>query len=53
MKTKKKTKTALPYVIVRTYSAGCFAGELVRRTGKRETTEPPRGASERDAGWCR
>jgi hypothetical protein len=25
---------ALPYVIVRTYSAGCFAGELESRDGK-------------------
>lgn len=23
-----------PYVIIRTYSAGCFAGELVSRNGK-------------------
>ena len=27
-------KKKLPYVIVRTYSAGCFAGELVSREGK-------------------
>lgn len=26
-----------PYVIVRTYSAGCFAGELVKRVGKEVT----------------
>lgn len=26
-----------PYVIVRTYSAGCFAGELLARTGKEVT----------------
>lgn len=26
--------TERPYVIVRTYSAGCFAGELIRRDGK-------------------
>lgn len=29
-----KKKSKLPYVIVRTYSAGVFAGELVRRKGK-------------------
>lgn len=33
MKTKKKTKTR-PYVVVRTYSAGVFAGELVSRKGQ-------------------
>ena len=27
-------KKAGPYVIVRTYSAGCFAGTLVSRKGK-------------------
>ena len=30
-------KQALPYVIVRTYSAGVFAGELVKRDGKEVT----------------
>ena len=29
-----KPKTELPYVIVRTYSAGVFAGTLVSRDGK-------------------
>lgn len=31
---KKATKPQLPYVIVRTYSAGVFAGELVSRNGR-------------------
>ena len=31
------TKTKRRYVIVRTYSAGCFAGELVKRIGKEVT----------------
>jgi hypothetical protein len=30
----KSTKIKLPYVIVRTYSAGVFAGELKSRKGK-------------------
>lgn len=30
----KTVKTLTPYVIVRTYSAGVFAGYLVRRKGK-------------------
>lgn len=34
MTTKKTAKPQLPYVIVRTYSAGVFAGELVSRDGK-------------------
>jgi hypothetical protein len=29
-----KSQKKLPYVIVRTYSAGAFAGELVSRKGK-------------------
>lgn len=37
MKTRKATKQKLPYVIVRTYSAGVFAGELVSREGKEVT----------------
>jgi hypothetical protein len=31
---KRSVRKSLPYVIVRTYSAGCFAGELVSRRGK-------------------
>ena len=31
---KKTQKSKLPYVIVRTYSAGVFAGELESREGK-------------------
>ena len=31
-----------PYVIVRTYSAGCFAGRLVSRTGKEATVAQAR-----------
>ena len=31
---KKVVESKLPYVIVRTYSAGCFAGELAKRDGK-------------------
>jgi len=30
----KSKKVKYPYVIIRTYSAGCFAGLLVRREGK-------------------
>ena len=30
-------KPGTPYVIVRTYSAGCFAGELTSRSGKEVT----------------
>ena len=33
-KAKKQQAAALPYVIVRTYSAGCFAGLLASRTGQ-------------------
>jgi len=32
--TKEKNTNELPYVIVRTYSAGVFAGFLVKREGK-------------------
>ena len=32
--TKKVTKTAKKYVIVRTYSAGVFAGELAEKDGQ-------------------
>lgn len=31
---KKKNTLKAPYVIVRTYSAGCFAGRLESRNGK-------------------
>ena len=34
MKKVANKSTPLPYVIVRTYSAGCFAGELFSRDGK-------------------
>jgi hypothetical protein len=34
---RKKVTTKRPYVIVRTYSAGVFAGELVSRDGKEVT----------------
>ena len=34
MATKKASTKKLDYVMVRTYSAGVFAGELVRRDGK-------------------
>lgn len=34
---KLTTKNKLPYVIVRTYSAGVFAGYLKTRTGKEAT----------------
>lgn len=33
----KKSATAERYVIVRTYSAGCFAGVFVSRTGQEVT----------------
>jgi hypothetical protein len=33
-KTPRKTAKKLPYVIVRTYSAGCFAGNLESRNGQ-------------------
>ena len=32
--TMRKTKSKLPYVIVRTYSAGAFAGNLISRKEK-------------------
>jgi len=32
-----KPQKQLPYVIVRTYSAGVFAGRLLRRSGKEAT----------------
>lgn len=35
-------KAAAPYVIVRTYSAGVFAGRLVKRTGKEVTLQHAR-----------
>ena len=34
MRTKKKPTSKRPFVIVRTYSAGVHAGELVKRDGK-------------------
>lgn len=43
MKAKKKTTTARrPYVIVRTYTAGVFAGELSVRKGKEVTLQNAR-----------
>jgi hypothetical protein len=36
------TKKRQPYVIVRTYSAGCFAGFLIKRTGKEVTLREAR-----------
>ena len=45
--TTKKAKTAtLPYVILRTYSAGCFAGELESREGQEGTLATGRRL------WC-
>jgi hypothetical protein len=35
-------KKQLPYVIVRTYSAGCFAGYLAKRTGQEVVLEQAR-----------
>ena len=37
-----KKKATAPYVIVRTYSAGCFAGRLVKRDGKEATIQQAR-----------
>jgi hypothetical protein len=34
MKPKKETRKKLPYQIVRTYSAGVFAGHVVKRNGQ-------------------
>jgi hypothetical protein len=34
---KAAARRALPFVIVRTYSAGCFAGSLAGRAGKEVT----------------
>lgn len=39
--TKKRAAVA-PYVIVRTYSAGCFAGRLVQRVGKEAVIQQAR-----------
>lgn len=39
---KKTTAKFLPYVIVRTYSAGCFAGLLAARDGKEVTLHDAR-----------
>ena len=40
--TKIAAKSARPYVIVRTYSAGCFAGRLVKRVGKEAVIQQAR-----------
>ena len=37
MVAKKKVSQSRPYVIVRTHSAGAFAGMLISRTGKEVT----------------
>lgn len=39
---KKASSSATPYYIVRTYSAGVFAGEIVRRDGKEVTLKNAR-----------
>ena len=41
-KTTTTTNTRAPYVIVRTYSAGVFAGTLVSRTGQEVTLRDAR-----------
>lgn len=41
-KVATKKKATAPYVIVRTYSAGVFAGRLVKRTGKEATIQQAR-----------
>ena len=53
-----KAKSKLPYVMVRTYSAGVFAGELVSRKGQEVILKNARriwywaGAAMARADWC-
>jgi hypothetical protein len=39
---KAEDLNGMPYVIVRTYSAGCFAGYLAKRKGKEATVKNAR-----------